>query len=253
MPNILKKRCLVTGGSSGIGQSIAIELAKAGAVVAFTYHTNFQGARLTQQYIENQGCKAYPFEMSLEDTNSIIPIFKNILGELGGIDILVNNAGTLTRHNNFINIPLDELEKVFKINVHASFLLIQEAAHRMIEQDIGGSIINISSISANMTSPGLTHYECSKAALNCLTRGAAKDLAKYDIRVNAIAPGLVSTNINLEQREKKPELWNSRCSQIPLGRAGFPKDISKLAVFLVSDEAKWITGSIFTVDGGLSI
>jgi 3-oxoacyl-[acyl-carrier protein] reductase len=123
----------------------------------------------------------------------------------------------------------------------------------MRQQDRGGSIINISSISAKIISPGLTHYECSKAALNMLTKASASALAKYKIRVNAIAPGLIETNINQTQREANPQAWNKRTAKIPLNRAGKPEDITPMAIMLASKKSSWITGSIITIDGGSDV
>lgn len=139
------------------------------------------------------------------------------------------------------------------MNVRAPFILMQEIATHMKENHIGGSILNISSISAEITTPGLMHYECSKAALNALTRSAASELATYSIRVNGIAPGLVETNINEIQRKDDPDAWIQRSSKIPLGKAGLPDDIASLAIFLISEEAAWITGSIIAVDGGMGV
>lgn len=247
------KSVLITGASSGIGQAIAIAYAAEGANVAFSYHSNVEGMKNTLDEIKNIGNVGFAFSASMADNCSIYKLVEDVIGCLGSIDILVNNAGMVTRFKDFLDISIKSLDEIQAVNLRAPFILTQEVAKCMKERDRGGCIINISSMSADIVSPGLTHYECSKAALHALTRGAAGDLAKYNIRVNAIAPGLVATNINHAQRENDLDAWIQRSSKIPLGRTGMPKDIASLAVFLASEEASWMTGSIIPFDGGIGI
>jgi NAD(P)-dependent dehydrogenase (short-subunit alcohol dehydrogenase family) len=247
-------RALITGGSSGIGQAIALAFAVEGADIAFTYLKNEGRAKQTAEKIENLGNKAFAIQANLADINDIQHAAQETVERLGGIDILVNNAGVITRHHDLFSIASTDLDYVYVVNLKAPFILTQKLAKQMQDQGVGGSIINISSMSAAIVAPGITHYECSKAALNALTRGTASSLAKYNIRVNAILPGLVETDINKEQREKSPELWKKRCEPIPLGRVGQPADIINLAILLASPKmSSWITGTIIPVDGGLSV
>lgn len=251
MKELTDKKILITGGSSGIGQAIAIACAKEGAQVLVTYTQNQDGISETLAEIKQYNPKSDSVKCNLAETDDISLIAEAVLTKMRGLDILVNNAGTLSRHHSFLDINVADFDLVHAINLRAPFLLTQMAANIMIQQKQGGSIINISSASAKVISPGLVHYECSKAALNALTRGAAAELAKYNIRVNAIEPGLVKTNINRNQWENNSEIWQQRCKKIPLGRSGKPLDIANMAVFLMSEQASWITGALIPVDGGV--
>ena len=172
---------------------------------------------------------------------------------LGSIDILINNAGVISRPISYLETSMESLDEVLNINFKVPFYLTQRVAKRMKNRNTKGSIINISSVSADIVSPGLAHYESSKAALNAFTRAAASELAAFNIRVNAVSPGLVATNMNKDQWENNSESWSIRSSKIPLGRAGMPQDIANIALYLASEKSNWITGSIITADGGLSV
>lgn len=244
------KKALVTGASSGIGKSIALAFAEEGADVFISYHKNESGAQQTVSQIGALGRTSQAFCMDISDVQSLSVLVEKAIQFLGSIDILVNNAGTVTRHTHFLDIPVDALDKIMAVNLRAPFRLSQLVAQHMIQQKIAGSIINISSISAQVISPGLTHYECSKAGMHMLTRASANALAKDRIRVNGIAPGLIATNINRVQRETDPQLWASRVSTIPLGKTGTAEDVARIAVLLASDQSDWMTGSMINVDGG---
>jgi glucose 1-dehydrogenase len=253
MSRLANKRVLITGGSSGIGQAIAIAYANEGAKVVFNYHHNYEGAQKTLNEIAKKGLEAHAVYANLNEINDAYQLLEKAILQLQGIDILINNAGTLTRHTNFMDISLENFEKIQAVNIRAPFILLQETARQLQKQNSGGCIINVSSISAKIATSGLAHYECSKAALNALTRAAAQDLSQYNIRVNAIEPGLIGTNINKLQREQDPSLWKKRNELIPLGKSGNPEDIANVAIFLASKDAEWITGSTITVDGGISV
>ena len=250
--SLANKKLFITGASSGIGQGIALAYARAGADVIFSYQKNRPGADETLKLIQAQGVRAMAIVANLEEVSEVYALAAQVI-ETFDVDILINNAGTLSRHQAFTDIPLASFEKIQAVNLRAPFILTQEMAKHMRTKGIEGSIINISSGSARIVSPGLTHYECSKAALEALTRGAANSLAPYRIRVNAIAPGLVATDINRAQREQDPASWAYRTSKIPLGRFGTPEDIAQAAIFLGSDASRWITGAILDVDGGLGV
>lgn len=253
MKELQNMKAIITGGSSGIGQAIAIAYARAGADVVISYCHNEKGVEKTLALIEAEGRKAKAIRVDMTCLLELQALIKEGVAFLDGIDIFVNNAGTLTRHADFLEIPLDAFDQVQAVNFKAPFMLTQLVGEQMQKQGKGGSIINISSVSASIISPGLTHYECSKAALNMLTRASASALAKYRIRVNAIAPGLVETNINQAQRDHQPEIWEQRKTMIPLNRAGKPEDIAHMAVLLASNKSAWITGDIISVDGGISL
>ncbi len=247
------KTALITGGSSGIGQAIALAYAKAGADIALTYRNNEKDASKTKKMITDLGRKAIAYQADLAKIETLPELMTEIIKEMGCLDILVNNAGTLTRHSSFTNIPIKDSSYLISANYLAPFYLTQIFANHLMTQNKKGVVLNISSISTEVITPGLVHYECSKAALEMLTKSSASELAKYDIRVNAIAPGLIETNMNRIQREENPDAWNMRKSFIPLKRVGKPEDIIPLAVLLVCDQSDWITGSIFKIDGGSSI
>lgn len=253
MKALQNMKAIITGASSGIGQAIAIAYAHAGADVVITYSQNKKGADKTLALIEAAGRRAKAIRVDMTNVSELQKLIKKGITFLDGIDIFVNNAGTLTRHADFLEIPFEALDRIQTINFKAPFLLTQLVGEYMRKQGKGGSIINISSMSASVISPGLTHYECSKAALNMLTRASASAFANYRIRVNAIAPGLVETNINQAQRHHQPDLWEKRKTMIPLQRAGQPKDIAHVALLLASNKSAWITGVIIPVDGGISL
>lgn len=248
MVNLESKKVIITGASSGLGQAIAIAFAKAGADIVFSYQNNHQGAENTLAHIHQLGRKGLALTAQLQNTEELQAFSDKALNFLKGVDVLVNNAGTLTRHMDFMAISLDEYDLIQAVNIRAPFFLTQQVANVMIGQGTGGSIINISSISATVTSQGLAHYECSKAALNRLTQSTASALAKYHIRVNAIAPGLFATNLNADQHG-----WQNRCAHIPLQKAGNPEDITPLALLLASDDGALITGEIIAIDGGIAL
>lgn len=244
------KKALVTGASSGIGQAIALAFAKEGADVVISYHKNAAGAQETVSQIAALGRVSQAICANMSCTQDLQNLMEKTIQFLGGIDILVNNAGTVTRHAHFLDIPIESFDEIMAVNLRAPFILSQLAAKHMVQQNVAGSIINISSISAELISAGMTHYECSKAGVHMMTRASANALAKERIRVNGIAPGLVATNINRSQREKDPALWAGRVDKIPLGKVGTPEDIARIAVLLASDQADWMTGSMINVDGG---
>lgn len=247
------KKALITGASSGLGQAIAIAFAKEGADIVFSYQSNEKGATATQQQIQSLNRKCLAVKAALQDVTQLQALMSEAENFLSEINILVNNAGMLTRHPNFLDISVDNFDLIQAVNVRAPFLLSQWAAKQMIKQGRVGSIIHISSASAEVTSAGLAHYECSKAAINRLTKTMASELAPYQIRVNAIAPGLFATNINSHQHQSNPEIWQERCARIPMKKAGQPDQISALAVLLASDDGDLMTGDIITIDGGISI
>ena len=247
------KTVLITGVSSGIGQAIAIAFAKEGANLAITYQKNREGAEQTQKAIQHLGRQCKIIQANLSSDSELFQLVPEALTFLGGIDILVNNAGMLTRHTDFLDISIEAFDLIQAVNYRAPFILTQAVARIMKERSHAGSIINICSLSSTLIVSGFAHYEASKAALAMLTKSSASDLAKYNIRVNAISPGLVETNINSRQRETMPDIWEKRCSKIPLQRTGKPGDVVPVALLLASSESAWMTGTIIGVDGGMAV
>jgi len=252
MKRLEGKKAIVTGGSSGIGQAIALGFAAEGADVVITYLNGEKAAEEVIGQIKMQGRRTAAFKVDLTQRNEIDPFIEKAIGFLGEVDILVNNAGILTR-SPFLKITPEELDQVINLNLMVPFLLTQAVAREMIKRNIHGNIINISSISDHVSVVGLSHYQCSKAGLTMLTRGAAYELAPAGIRVNAIAPGLTATGLNKDLREKKRTEWQSRSMEIPIGRTGVPEDHVGAAIFLCTEEASWITGACIPIDGGRTL
>lgn len=244
-----KKKVIVTGANRSIGQRIAIAFAEQGAEVVISYHSDASGAEKTLHEITKIGGKAQAFYADFSDINQV-PIFaQQAINNLGHVDILVNNAGISSRETIFELLP-EKMQQVFQINCISPLYLTQLCAKNMVDVGNKGCIINISSISGTITMPKGIGYGASKAALNKWTKHAALDLAKYGIRVNTIAPGVIESGMNEDTATTNPELWNYLLNNIPLQRPGTPNDIAHMALFLASEKASWITGTVFTVDGG---
>jgi 3-oxoacyl-[acyl-carrier protein] reductase len=243
------KIAIVTGGSSGIGQTSAIFLAKEGADLLITYNTHEDGAIFTKNEINKLGRKCEILKADMEKIDDLKNIITKTLDYYQGIDILVNNAGG-GKFIDFLMDSVDNLDFLLNINVKSIFVLSQLAAKEMIKRG-SGSIINITSISGiSINDPGFISYCTSKAAANMLTRGMAKALGKYNIRVNAILPGsvLVPTTKNTPE-----DVLEAHVKRTPLNRIGRCEEIASMVVHLASDESSFMTGSLIVIDGGLTI
>ncbi len=243
MQRLKGKVAVVTGASRGIGSGIARAFAKEGALVAVCYNEGVKGADAVVSEIEALGVKAISVSLPVEDRGAIKKAFKEITFELGQIDILVNNAG-INIPNDFDKITDADWERVLGVNLTGPFKVTQVALPHFTD---GGSIINISSVSGQYGGPRTTHYCVSKAGLIALTQNLAIFCAKRNIRVNAISPGLIAsdmagaaTGLGLEEK-------------ILLKKMGEYKDVAGAAVFLASDESSYITGHTLNVNGGLYI
>ena len=244
------KVALVTGASAGIGQGIAIALAEAGAEVVVNYRTDTsrRGAEVTRERIEAAGRRALLIEADMTDPAAIGRMFDQTIAELGGIDILVNNAG-VGGEGKGVDQTVDDWNHVLAVNLTAPFICAQHAVRRMREQGRGGRIVNITSVHEEAPGGGSPAYTVSKGGLRNLTRSLARELAPEGIRVMAVAPGMILTKMN-EEASEDPAVRAAAERQIPARRAGQPEDIASTVVFLVSDEASYLTGSSVFVDGG---
>lgn len=257
MSNLKGKNVVVTGGNRGIGEAIAFAFANEGANIIITYHSDQNLAEKVVNKLLSLGVKAHSIQFNAKESGR--EAFAEQCYEYGDIDILVNNAGIGTR-NSFLMLAEKEIRDVIEVNFMAPLFLMQEFAKRMVvnQRKIANlkeplndyCIINITSISQMMIYQGLSHYEASKAALNQLSKSVSIDLAKYHIRVNSVAPGIVPTEINRLVREQNKPIWDKRISSIPLNRAGDPAEVASTVLFVAKN--RWMTGSTLVVDGGMS-
>jgi glucose 1-dehydrogenase len=249
MPRFQGKVAIVTGAGSGIGQTIAARLGAEGAKVIVDYVGDGEGARQTARAIEAAGSQA----QIVEDDVTSIAADRNLVEEawsrFGSADILVNNAG-MEKKSAFWDTTEADYDKVLAVNLRGPFFLSQAFVRRLRDAKKPGRIVNISSVHEDMVFPGFATYCCSKGGLRMLMRNLAVELGPLGITVNNVAPGAIDTPINKALLENKPML-NALLANIPLGRLGTPEDVAGLVAFLASDEASYITGSTFVVDGGL--
>ena len=244
------KIALVTGASSGIGQAIARGYARDGADVVIHYHVREAEARALADEIRALGQRAHVVQGDVASATEVARMMDDATA-LGPLAIVVCNAGT-HRRVSFLDIDEAMWDWVLDTDLKGPFLVGQAAARQMIASGTHGSIIATASVSAYSAQMQLVHYQAAKAGVTMLVRGMALELAQYGIRVNAISPGLVETNLTTRVFEN-PEILAGRVSRIPLGRAGKPEDFIGAATFLASDESAWVTGSTITVDGGFSV
>jgi len=243
------KIVLVTGASQGIGRAIAQVFGKHGATVVINYHSNDAGAKETLELVKASGGTGLIKKADISKPESAQELIESVEHEAGPIEVLVNNAASFNR-NHFLNVTLDELDAVFNTNVRGLYYLSQMAATVMAKRK-KGCIIHISSILAGRAVPNRTAYCASKGAVEGLTRAMALDLAPFNIRVNAISPGLIQTDAMLAGFTD-PDLRAEVERHIPGGRFGEPEDIANAALFLASDLASYINGEILAVDYGLA-
>jgi len=238
------KTAIVTGASQGIGETIAIEMAKSGATV-FCLARNKEALDTTIKKITENGGKATAFSCDISNNDDFKSIILNIVKEYGSIDILVNNAG-ITKDNLLMRMSDDQWDDVLNINLKGSFTCIRSVIKHMMKKKFG-RIINITSIVGITGNAGQANYAASKSGLIGLTKSIAKEVASRGITANCVAPGWIETSMT---DQLSTEVKNKFLSQIPTGKIGQSKDIANTVIFLASDEAEYITGQTITVDGG---
>ncbi|MBI2808033.1 MAG: 3-oxoacyl-ACP reductase FabG [Planctomycetes bacterium] len=239
---------IVTGGSRGIGRGVVKAFAAEGAKVAFIYKGNQPAADSLAAEVAQTGGVAKAFQCDVANHDEAFKVVEAIEAEWGSIQILVNNAGVI-RDGLFVAMKPEEWDVVVQTNLGGTFNFCHALAMKLARQR-KGRIINISSVAATNSNPGQTNYAASKGAINSFTRALAVELAGRGVTVNAIAPGFIETDMSENVRNKAGDLIKK---MIPLKRLGQPEDIAKVAVFLASPDAGYITGQILTVDGGLSL
>lgn len=243
------KVAVVTGAASGIGKAIALAFAQEGAAVAVDYVGDAKPAKATVEQIEAAGSRALAVEADVSKPEEVKSLIGTTVEKLGGLDILVNNAG-LERKMPFLETPVEVWHEVISVNLTGPWLCSQEAARRMAS-DGGGRILNVSSIHEDVPMPTNAPYCAAKGGVRMLMRTLAVELAPHGITVNNIAPGAVDTPMDAPL-EEHPDQMRELLSEIPLGRMGKPEEIAALAVYLASGEAGYVTGSTFTIDGGMT-
>jgi len=241
------KVALVTGAGRGIGEAISLTLAREGAHIVVN-DFDVAAARTTAGRIEALGRKALADGADIADRGQVKALFQTIKNTFGRLDILVNNAG-ITRDGMLLKLSEEQWDHVMAVNLKGVFNCTQAAAAMMSEQACG-KIVNLSSASAQMGNIGQVNYAASKAGVIGMTKTLAKELAKFNINVNAVAPGFILTPMTESVPEKVKE---HLIKGIPLGRAGTPEDVAKAVCFLVSEDAAYITGQVLGCNGGMVV
>jgi 3-oxoacyl-[acyl-carrier protein] reductase len=239
---------LVTGAARGIGAAIAVRLAGAGARIGLNYRQNHAAAEATAAKVAEAGGEPLLLPGDVSDPAGVSAVFEGLLGRWGRIDVLVNNAG-IVRDTLILRMTDDDWDRVLETNLRSAFLCTRAALRPMLRQR-SGRIINLSSISGVRGNAGQANYAASKAGLIALTKSVAREVASRGITVNAVAPGLIETDITTHMPEKARQ---ALVEQIPLGRMGTPEEVAALVAFLASDQASYLTGQAIVLDGGLAM
>lgn len=245
------KVALITGANSGIGKAIATRFAAEGAHVAVNYRP---GSATDSEAAQAEAASFSPLSIALvgdvSKREDVERMMAEIIERFGRVDIAINNAG-IEMKKPFLEVTDDDWNKVIAVNLFGSYLVSQVAARQMVKQGAGGKLIFISSVHEDIPFPGYTAYCVSKGGVRMMMRNLAMELAQYKINVNNIAPGAIATPINQSVLDD-PTAMKNAVSEIPWGRFGRPEEVASVAVFLASDEAEYVTGSTYYVDGGLT-
>lgn len=240
------KIALVTGATRGIGKAIAEGFAAQGAQVAFTYRSSVEKAQALETELKAMGVEAKGYQTDAADFTGIQKTLDEIMEKFGRLDIVVNNAG-ITQDNLLLRMSEEQWNKVIQTNLNSVFYTTKALLRPMLKQR-SGSFINISSVVGLTGNAGQANYAASKAGMIGFTKSIAKEIGSRGIRANVVAPGFIATEMTAELPEKELTNW---LQGIPLKRAGEPKDVADLCVFLASDMSSYITGQVFNVDGGM--
>ncbi|GAK07488.1 3-oxoacyl-[acyl-carrier-protein] reductase [Geomicrobium sp. JCM 19038] len=240
------KKALVTGASRGIGRAIAIQLASLGADVAINYSGNQAKAEETKASCEAHGVRAITIQADVSDETQVKEMFKTVTDEFERIDLLINNAG-ITRDNLVMRMKSEDWDDVMNTNVKGVFLCSKAASRPMMKQR-EGVIVNIASVVGSIGNPGQANYVAAKAGVVGLTKTLAKEFASRNIRVNAVAPGFIATEMTDELQD---ETKSALLEQIPLATLGEPEDVARVVSFLCGEDSRYMTGQTLHVDGGM--
>ena len=240
------KTALITGASRGIGRGIAIEFAKQGANVAFTFNASVEAAVALEKELESFGIKAKGYQSNAANFDAAQELVKEVLENFGSLEILINNAG-ITKDNLLMRISEEDFDKVIEVNLKSVFNLTKAVIRPMMKQRLG-SIINMSSVVGVKGNAGQANYAASKAGILGFTKSVALELGSRNIRCNAIAPGFIETEMTAKLDQNTVNEWRKA---IPLKRGGSPEDVANACVFLASEMSAYITGQTLNVDGGM--
>lgn len=243
------KVALVTGASSGIGRATAEMLGRCGARVAVNYHANAKGADETCAAIGKSGSKGIAVKADVRGAEGVKSLVEQVTKLLGPIDILVNNAGSLVERLKILELGEARWDEVLDLNLKSAYLCAQAVAKSMMDRKTG-AIVNVSSVAGrNGGALGSIHYSTAKGGLITFTKGLAKELAPFNVRVNAVSPGVIQTHFH--EQFSTPEMMQAYCKVIPLGRVGTPDEVAGTIAFLASDAASFIVGETIEINGGM--
>ena len=243
-----RKVAIVTGASRGIGRATAVRLAKMGMDIVFTYNSGSQAAEETKALCEAEGAKVLALQADVSKSENCEKLAAAALEFGGHIDVLVNNAG-ITRDGLIIRMTDEQFDAVIDTNLKGAFYMMRAVSKQMMKQR-SGRIINISSVVGVMGNAGQVNYAASKAGVIGMTKSLARELASRKVTVNAIAPGMIETDMTAVVSDKAKEAMKAA---IPVGEMGKPEDIAGAIAFLAGEESRYITGQVICVDGGMAI
>ena len=244
----MNKTAIVTGGSKGIGKAICVRLAKDGFNIAFSYNSNPELAEETVKLCESAGVKAKSYKVDVADSTACKEWTEEVQAEFGSVDVLVNNAG-ITKDGLLIKMKDEDLDAVLDVNLKGSFYMMREASKIMLKQK-SGKIVNISSVVGVMGNAGQVNYSATKAGVIGMTKSLARELAGRRINVNAVAPGMIETDMTKAMSDKARE---AVIAGIPFKEMGKPEEIASVVSFLAGEDSNYITGQVICADGGMSI
>ena len=248
MKALQKKIALVTGASKGIGAAIAIAFATAGARVIVNYQQDEVGAADVVTDICALGSDAIAVQADISREADVQRLFARSIEQFGAPDIVVNNAG-IFHHGDFAELSLSEMQQQLNVNVLGTLLVCQQAAKHFPAR--GGTIINLSALNSQRSTPGSVLWAATKGAIDTLTQGLARELGPRNIRVNALAPGIILTEGLLAAKKMNPDVKAKLIAATPLGRFGLPEDVAQVALFLASEESAYVSGERVLIAGGV--